>query len=116
VRGAFSSRLGTMSLCSVAQASISALEASYNLRRISEPWFSIVRSERKRSDAIWRLESPRPTIAANSRSQVVRGSVVSGISVFLPAGALSVGATSSAKAASHAAPRVERAPLPRCAR
>src|SRR5215211_1851801 len=46
------------SLCWVAQAAISVLEARCSLRRILETWFSMVRSERKSSFAIWRLDMP----------------------------------------------------------
>jgi hypothetical protein len=50
------------------------------LTRVLETCFSIVRSERKSSIAIWRLVGPRATKAATSRSLAVRGSVVRGSS------------------------------------
>jgi hypothetical protein len=39
-------RIPPVSLCSVARAAISVLEARSSLRRILETWFSMVRSER----------------------------------------------------------------------
>jgi hypothetical protein len=56
----------------VAQAAISVLEANSSLRRNFETWFSTVRSERWRSEATWRLESPRDTIAVTLPSRAVR--------------------------------------------
>src|SRR5215208_1215502 len=74
---------GDMNLCCVAQEAIFVLEPPPSLRMIFAMWFSIVRSERWSSWAMWRLENPRATKAATSCSRLVRGS-----SVAPPAGGL----------------------------